>query len=140
MFCFWAIIWCYYKDFGTIWHLAKALTQVGHEVTVVCSSRGYDDPRVRFPKREIWNAVDIIRIRSTGFGKSSKWRRAADFGTFMASCVFRLWSLPQFDVVVAMTSPPLISFVAALAVPGRARSLVCCASAVPHVAAQLATS
>jgi len=105
--------------------LAKALTRVGHEVTVVCSSRGYDDPRVRFPKREIWNAIDIIRIRSTGFGKSSKWRRATDFGTFMASCVFRLWSLPQFDVVVAMTSPPLISFVAALAVPGRARGLVC---------------
>jgi hypothetical protein len=42
----------------------------------------------------------------------------------MASCAFRLWSLPQFDVVVAMTSPPLISFVATLAVPGRARSLV----------------
>jgi colanic acid biosynthesis glycosyl transferase WcaI len=105
--------------------LAKALTRVGHEVTVVCSSRGYDDPRVRFPKREIWNAIDIIRIRSTGFGKSTKWRRAADFATFMASCVFRLWSLPQFDVVVAMTSPPLISFVAALAVPGRARGLVC---------------
>src|ERR1700693_1619491 len=105
--------------------LAKALTRVGHEVSVVCSSRGYDDPRVRFRKREIWNAIDIIRIRSTGFGKSSKWRRAADFGTFMASCVFRLWSLPQFDVVVAMSSPPLISFVAAWAVPGRARGLVC---------------
>jgi hypothetical protein len=30
----------------------------------------------------------------------------------------------QFDVVVAMTSPPLISFVATLAVPSRARSLV----------------
>jgi hypothetical protein len=42
----------------------------------------------------------------------------------MASCAFRLWSSPQFDVVVAMTSPPLISFVATLAVPGRARSLV----------------
>ena len=60
----------------------------------------------------------------TGFGKSSKWRRAADFGTFMASCAFRLWSLPRFDVLVAMTSPPLISFVAAMGVPGRARSLV----------------
>ena len=105
--------------------LAKALAQAGHEVTGGCSSRGYDDPSVRFPKREIWNAIDIIRIRSTGFGKSSKWRRAADFGTFMASCVFRLWLLPQFDVVVAMTSPPLISFVAALAVPARARGLVC---------------
>ena len=104
--------------------LALGLTQAGHKVTVVCSSRGYDDPRVRFSKREIWNEVNIIRVRSTGFGKSSKWRRASDFGTFMASCAFRLRSLPDFDVVVAMTSPPLISFLATLAVPGRARSLV----------------
>src|ERR1017187_3880466 len=104
--------------------LARSLTQAGHEVTVICNSRGYDDPKLRFPNQETWNGVKILRVRSTGFGKSAKWRRAADFGTFMASCVFRLWSLPKFDVVVAMTSPPLISFVATLAVPGRARSLV----------------
>jgi glycosyltransferase involved in cell wall biosynthesis len=104
--------------------LAKALTQVGHEVTVVCSSRGYDNPGVRFPKREIWNAVNIIRLRSTGFGKASKWRRATDFSTFMASCALRLWLLPHFDVVVAMTSPPLISFLSSLAVPSRASNLV----------------
>ena len=104
--------------------LAKALTQAGHEVTVVCSSRGYDDPRIRFPKLEIWNAVNIIRIRSTGFGKASKLRRVTDFGTFMASCALRLWLLPHFDVVVAMTSPPLISFLSSLAVPSRANNLV----------------
>ena len=104
--------------------LAIGLTQAGHQVTVICSSRGYDDPKLRFPKRETWNRVKIVRVQSTGFGKGSKWRRAADFGTFMASCAFRLWSSPQFDVVAAMTSPPLISFLATLAVPGRARSLV----------------
>jgi colanic acid biosynthesis glycosyl transferase WcaI len=104
--------------------LAKGLTQAGHEVTVICSSRGYDDPSVRFAKREIWNAVSIMRIPSTGFGKASKWRRATDFGTFLASCAFRLWRLPHFDVVVAMTSPPLISFLSSLAVPGRASQLV----------------
>ncbi len=86
--------------------LALSLSKMGHKVTVVCSSRGYDDPKLRFPNQEDWNRVKIVRVRSTGFGKSSKWRRAADFGTFMASCAFRLWSLPQFDVVVAMTSPP----------------------------------
>ena len=104
--------------------LAKGLTQAGHEVTVVCSSRGYDDPSIRFSKREIWNAVNIIRLRSTGFGKDSKWRRAIDFGTFIANCAFCLLRLPRFDVVVAMTSPPLISFLSSLAVPSRARNLV----------------
>jgi glycosyltransferase involved in cell wall biosynthesis len=51
-------------------------------------------------------------------------RRAADFGTFIAACVFEIWALEQFDVVIAMTSPPLISFIASLAVPSRARRLV----------------
>ena len=53
-----------------------------------------------------------------------EWRRATDFGTFMASCALRLWMLPRFDVVVAMTSPPLLSFLSSLVVPSRARNLV----------------
>jgi putative colanic acid biosynthesis glycosyltransferase WcaI len=104
--------------------MALSLSKAGHDVTVVCNSRGYDDPKLRFPNQESWNGIKIIRVRSSGFGKSSKWRRAADFGTYMLSCVLRVWSLPQFDVVIAMTSPPLISFAASLATPGRARSLV----------------
>jgi len=104
--------------------LALSLAQAGHEVTILCNSRGYDDPKVRFPKQETWNGVRIIRVRSTGFGKRAKWRRAADFGTFMAACILRFWSLPRFDLVIAMTSPPLISFIASLAVPRKARSFV----------------
>jgi len=104
--------------------LALSLAQAGHEVTIICNSRGYDDPKVRFPKQETWNGVRIIRVRSTGFGKRAKWRRAADFGTFMAACILRFWSLPRFDVVIAMTSPPLISFIASLAVPRKTRSFI----------------
>ena len=104
--------------------LTAALAQAGHKVTIVCNSRGYDDPKLRFPSEETWKGVRIVRVGATALGKSSKWRRAADFGTFIASCALRLWSLPKFDVVIAMTSPPLISFVASLALPRRARSLV----------------
>jgi colanic acid biosynthesis glycosyl transferase WcaI len=104
--------------------LTAALAEAGHQVTIVCNSRGYDDPKLRFPSEEIWKGVRILRVGATGLGKSSRWRRAADFGTFIASCALRVWSLPKFDVVIAMTSPPLISFVASLALPRRARSLV----------------
>ena len=104
--------------------LALALVKAGHRVTVVCNARGYDDSGLRFPGKEVWKGIKIVRVPSTGFGKTSKWRRATDFGTFMASCVARLCLLPQFDVVVAMTSPPLISFIASLAVPRKVRSLV----------------
>ena len=104
--------------------LAVALVQSGHKVTVLCSSRGYDDASTRFPYRETWKGINIVRVPSTGFGKAAKWRRAADFATFMATSVFRLSILPKFDVVVAMTSPPLISFIAAISVPYKARRLV----------------
>jgi colanic acid biosynthesis glycosyl transferase WcaI len=104
--------------------LAVGLAQAGHNVTVICNSKGYDDPNLRFPSQEIWSGIRVVRVRSTAFGKTSKWRRASDFGTFMASCAFRLWSLPRFDAVVAMTSPPLIAFLATLAVPAKARSLI----------------
>ena len=94
--------------------LATALSSRGHDVTVVASDRGYDDPTQRFPRREHWNGIEVIRIRSLALGKSSRWRRAFNFGSFMLLCSLRLIALQRFDVVVALTSPPLISFLAAL--------------------------
>ena len=92
--------------------LATALASRGHEVTVVASDRGYDDPTVRFARREQWNGIEIVRIPTLSLGKGSKWRRAFNFGSFLLICGLRLLLLPRFDVVVALTSPPLISFLA----------------------------
>lgn len=94
--------------------LAAALVEAGHEVTVVVSARGYDDPALRFPRREVWNGVRILRVPSLGFGKGARWRRALDFASFLVSCSCRLILLSRFDLIVAMTSPPLVSFVATL--------------------------
>ena len=94
--------------------LATALASRGHAVTVLASDRGYDDPSTRFPRREHWNGIEIIRIPSLSLGKSSRWRRALNFGSFLLLCSLRLLVLRRFDVVVALTSPPLISFLAAL--------------------------
>ena len=104
--------------------LAASLVEAGHEVTALADSRAYDDRAQRFPPGETWRGVSIRRVASTGFGKGARWRRAADFLSFMLSCVLRLLFLPRFDVVIAMTSPPLISFLAALAVPLKARKLL----------------
>ena len=111
---------CFYPDVvSTAQHLTDLATELsarGHDVTVVASDRGYDDPSLRFPRRETWNNIRIIRIPSLSFGKSSRWRRALNFGSFAIVCALRLLALGRFDVVVALTSPPLISFLAALLV------------------------
>ena len=89
-------------------------------MTVVASRRGYDDPSLRLPRRETWNGIEIIRIDSLALGKKSRWRRAVTFASFWFSCILTLLRLPKFDVVVALTSPPLISFLAGCSAAGRA--------------------
>ena len=109
---------CFYPDVvSTAQHLtdlARALTARGHSVTVVASDRGYDNPATRFKRSEYWNGINIIRIASPSLGKTTRWRRAFNFGSFLLLCAIRLLTLRRFDVVVALTSPPLISFLAAL--------------------------
>ncbi len=92
--------------------LAVGLDERGHEVTVVCSDRGYDDQQLRFPRRERWNNVKIIRVGSIRANKKSRFRRAVNFASFSIACAFRLGVMPLQDAVVALTSPPLISWLA----------------------------
>jgi colanic acid biosynthesis glycosyl transferase WcaI len=94
--------------------LALELEKRGHSVRVISGRRGYDKPEQVFPAREEWNGIQIRRVSSTKFGKKAKWRRAVDFASFALSCCFRLLCEKKPDVVVALSSPPLISFLAAV--------------------------
>lgn len=104
---------CFHPDHvSTAQHLTDlglALVEAGHEVTVVCSSRGYDDPSIRFPVREDWRGIRIRRIWTPGLGKQSKLRRFVDFAVFWLNAVRILLCLPRHDILVCLTSPPLIS-------------------------------
>lgn len=96
--------------------LAAALCERGHRVTALASARSYDNPNQTYAAHEVWKGVEIYRIQATGFGKSAKWRRAIDFATYLANCALRLLTMARHDVVVALTTPPLISFLGALMV------------------------
>ena len=89
--------------------LALGLVNTGHEVTVVASSRGYDNPENRYPVSETWNGIKIRRIWTPGLGKKSKLRRIIDFAIFWLNAARILLFLPRHDVLVCLTSPPLIS-------------------------------
>jgi colanic acid biosynthesis glycosyl transferase WcaI len=104
--------------------LALALAAAGHEVTVIASQRAYDDSSRRFPPREEWRGIRIIRIGMLGLGKSARWRRAADFASFTANCFLRMLLVRRADLIIALTSPPLISALAAWVVRLRGGKLV----------------
>ena len=93
--------------------LALGLARKGHRVTVIASRRAYNSPATRFPKKELWQGIRVLRVFSTWFGKGTKWGRALDALSFLTCCALRLLVSARPDVVVALTSPPLIAFLAA---------------------------
>lgn len=94
--------------------LAMHLASRGWEVVAITSRQRYDDPRARLAKRETANGVTIVRVWSTRFGRAGLVGRAIDYLTFYASAFFAM-RRERDAIVVAMTDPPLLSVVAALA-------------------------
>jgi len=93
--------------------LGEELARQGHDVRVICGRRKYDEPSALFPKWEVRNGVHITRIWNSSFGKGSKWKRAVDFATWLASAELALLREPKPDVVVTLTTPPLLSVLGA---------------------------
>jgi colanic acid biosynthesis glycosyl transferase WcaI len=109
---------CFYPDVvSTAQHtsdLAADLAARGHAVTVIAGNRGYDDPTRRFPARESWKGVEIFRVPTLATGKGSRRKRALNIASFFLTCSGRMLAMRRFDLVVALTSPPLISALGAL--------------------------
>ena len=94
--------------------LAEALTKRGYEVTVLTSRRSDHDPNRLYPARETWRGIQIIRVWNSHLGRKTRWRRAVDFLSFLLFASWRGLVLPGFDLVVTLTSPPLISVLGAV--------------------------
>jgi colanic acid biosynthesis glycosyl transferase WcaI len=97
-----------------LYDLAEELTQEGHNVTVYCSRYAYENNKIKFPLQEKHQNIQIFRINNTGFGKKRTIGRLIDFASFNLLLFFKLLRLrkKEFDVVIGMTSPPLVSFLA----------------------------
>lgn len=110
---------CFHPDHvATAQHLtdlALTLRSDDHEVTVLASCRGYDNPAILFPCRENWRGIDIHRIWTPGLGKKSMLHRLGDAAMFWLNALRMAMMMPRHDVVVSLTSPPLISVVGAVA-------------------------
>jgi glycosyltransferase involved in cell wall biosynthesis len=93
--------------------LAFHLAARGWEVAAITSRQKYDDARARL-RSGMANGVRVERVWSTRFGRAGLFGRALDYLSFYASAFVAL--LRHRDaVVIAMTDPPLMSVLAAIA-------------------------
>jgi colanic acid biosynthesis glycosyl transferase WcaI len=119
--------------------LAFALAESGRAVCVVTSRQRYDDPQAQLPAEEKIRGVDIHRVSTARFGRSTLWGRGIDYLTFYAGAGRAIRSLARpGDIVVAKTDPPLLSVVAMRAArKAEARGINWLQDLYPEVAIEL---
>src|SRR5215212_10303677 len=84
-------------------HLAGAASELarrGHRVVAFTSARGYDDPSVRYPSREVRDGVEIRRFGVGTFGKRSIAARILGGLLFLGQAVVHGLLLRRLDTVV----------------------------------------
>ncbi len=77
-----------------------------------CAAGEVLDPEDRArPAREVRNGVTIHRVGASAFGRATTLGRMTDYLSFHAGANLRALTLPRFDIVVTLTTPPLIGLV-----------------------------
>ena len=93
--------------------IAVELVNYGNSVHVICSKFSYENPSICFERKQIFNNVTIQRLNGTGLGKKNSLRRVIDFLSFNILLSYELIKVKtgQYDMMIGMTSPPMISFI-----------------------------
>ncbi len=91
---------------------AEAMAARGYDVSVLTSSRGYEDAREKFPRRERRSEVDVIRLPFASFGKRSLAHRMLGQCIFLLQVIARGLLARRLAGILVSTSPPMASFAA----------------------------
>ncbi|MFQ5640469.1 MAG: glycosyltransferase family 4 protein [bacterium] len=91
--------------------LTEDLADKKVEVTVLTSNSNYLGGKLDLKRNGRLFAAKIVRVNCWSFGRSTFLRRILDYASFFVLIIFRSLLLPRHDVVLALTTPPLISVV-----------------------------
>ena len=119
----------YYPDVAATAQLltdvAEDLAAAGAEVTVVTGRRSYSDGRSLGPAQETHHGVRIRRVQGPALRRNAVWDRYVSYAAFWMAAAARCAMLPRQDVVVPLTTPPLLSCLGVLLKRLRGSRLLC---------------
>ena len=90
--------------------VARHLASQGHDVTVICSGNSYGDAE---SDGQPAPAVEIVRIKGLPFRRGAI-ARLLSYVTFFAGALGHAMRMRSADMIVSMTTPPMLSVVGAL--------------------------
>ncbi|MFT4112069.1 glycosyltransferase family 4 protein [Silvibacterium sp.] len=93
--------------------VARELAEQGHEVFAICADGHYAPSAEEHPPR-----ATIYRVRSTPFVRGVV-GRVLSYASFYISACWRSFRMPRPDLVISLTTPPLLSLL------GNGLSLLC---------------
>ena len=91
--------------------LAEFLAERGFECHVLASQGRYKPGEPRPATFEIRAGVHIHRVPATSLGRRGTWSRMTDYLSFYSGAAFQALRMPKFDLVVTLTTPPIIGLV-----------------------------
>lgn len=94
--------------------VASALADNGYEVTTLTSRKAYEDPSIKFSKREVRDNVYIRRLSLSSFGKSSILIRLIGGISFTLQCMVYGLFMRNLKHIVVSTSPPMCPLAAVI--------------------------
>lgn len=107
----------YTPDLSPTAHLVASLAEhraaLGDDVTVIASWGGYVATE-QVADREGESRVRVRRVWTPRAGKASHWRRLFDYLCFYVLTMIKVVFLRRQDVIVCLTTPPMIAWAGAL--------------------------
>ena len=109
----------YYPDVAStgqhLTDLAEHLADDGFDVSVLCASAKYLAGSLESPRHEVHNGVAIQRVPTTSFGRGRHLGRILDYASFYLQVLRVLLFGRRYDLVVGLTTPPLLGFACSIA-------------------------
>jgi glycosyltransferase involved in cell wall biosynthesis len=94
--------------------LAESLGAQGHDCHVLTSKSRYKPGEPMSPSFERHGGVSIHRVPATSLGRKGTLARMTDYLSFYAGAIIKALFLPRPDVVVTLTTPPIIALIGTL--------------------------
>ncbi len=94
--------------------LGEDLASAGHYVCALAGRGSYAGTGKKRAPREEHCGVEVVRVWCSSLGRHSRLGRIADYASFFASAAWRVWRRPAPDVVICLSTPPLVALLGLL--------------------------